>query len=97
MTVPCPVFGFHVELTLAFGLSERTVGDLWRDFRKVLVESRGLTSERQASGEHWSITLRGEAGQATDADREAVVSWAADRSEVESIDVGPLVDLAEVG
>ena len=97
MSAPCPVFGFHVELTLAFGLSERTVGDLWRDFRRNIVEGRGLVCEREAAGEQWSMTLRGEASQATDSDREAVTQWAAGRSEIQSLEIGPLVDLAEVG
>lgn len=97
MSAPCPVFGFRVELTLAVGLSERTVGDLWRDFRRSIVEARALTCEREASGDHWSMTLRSEASQATDADREAVSEWGSGRTEIEGLEVGPLVDLAEVG
>ena len=97
MSAPCPVFGFRVELTLALGLSERTVGDLWRDFRRSIVDARGLTCEREASGDHWSMTLRSEASQATDTDREAVTGWGAGRSEIESLEIGPLVDLAAVG
>ena len=95
MSVPCPVFGFHVELTLTIGLSERTVGELWRAFRRDIVEARGLVCEREAGGERWSMTLRSEASQATDSDREAVTRWATDRNEVDTLDVGPLVDLAE--
>lgn len=95
MSVPCPVFGFRVELTLAIGLSERTVGELWRNFRREIVESRGLTCDRDASGDRWSMTLRSEASQATDSDREAITRWGAGRREIESLDVGPLVDLAE--
>ena len=86
-----------MELSLAFGLSERTVGDLWRDFRRSFVEARGLICERHASGDHWSMTLRSEASQATDADREAVTEWGTGRSEIESLEIGPLVDLAAVG
>ena len=97
MSAPCPVFGFRVELTLAFGLSERTVGDLWRDFRRSIVEGRGLRCEREASGDHWSMTLRSEAGQATDGDREAITEWGAGRREIDSLEVGPLLDLAQVG
>lgn len=97
MSAPCPVFGFRVELNLAFGLSERTVGDLWRDFRRTIVETRGLTCERDAAGERWSMTLRSEASQATDGDREAITRWAAGRAEIESLAIGPLIDLAEAG
>lgn len=97
MSAPCPVFGFRVELNLAFGLSERTVGDLWRDFRRSIVETRGLACERDAAGERWSMTLRSEASQATDGDREAITRWAAGRAEIESLDIGPLIDLAEAG
>ena len=97
MSAPCPVFGFRVELMLAFGLSERTVGELWRDFRRSVVEARGLACERDAVGERWSMTLRSEASQATDGDREALTQWAAGRAEIESLEIGPLVDLANVG
>lgn len=96
MSAPCPVFGFRVELTLTFGLSERTVGELWRDFRRSIVEDRALTCEREAGADRWVMTLRSEASQATDSDREAVRHWGADRREIESLDVGPLVDLAAV-
>ena len=35
--------------------------------------------------------------EATDGDREAVTRWGTGRREIASLDVGPLVDLAEVG
>jgi uncharacterized protein YggL (DUF469 family) len=97
MSAPCPIFGFRVELRLALGLSERTLGDLWRDFRRSIVDARGLDCAREASGDSWSIVLRSEASQATDGDREAVRQWAEGRSEIDSLEIGPLLDLAEVG
>lgn len=97
MAAPCPIFGFRVELTLALGLSERTVGELWRDFRRGIVEARGLTCEREVGGDRWRMILRSEASQATDGDREAVREWGAGRRAIESLEIGPLVDLAGVG
>jgi uncharacterized protein YggL (DUF469 family) len=97
MSVPCPIFGFRIELALTFGLSERSIGELWRDFRRDVVVARGLVCERDVLGEHWSMLIRSEASQATDGDREAVTQWGAGRREIASLDVGPLVDLAEVG
>jgi uncharacterized protein YggL (DUF469 family) len=97
MSAPCPVFGFRIELALTFGLSEQSIGGLWRDFRRDVVVARGLSCERQVRGEHWSMIIRSEATQATDADREAVTRWGTGRREIASLEVGRLVDLAEVG
>ena len=97
MSAPCPIFGFRIELALTYGLSERSIGELWRDFRRDVVVARGLTCEREVRGEHWSMIIRSEASQATDGDREAIAQWGTGRREIASLDVGPLVDLAEVG
>jgi uncharacterized protein YggL (DUF469 family) len=96
MSAACPIFGFRIELALTFGLSERSIGELWRDFRRDVLVARGLTCEREVRGEHWSMSIRSEASQATDSDREAVTQWGTGRREIASLDVGALVDLAEV-
>jgi hypothetical protein len=41
-----------------------------------------------------SHVVRSEAGEATNADREAVLDWARAHDLIFSIDVGPLIDLA---
>jgi uncharacterized protein YggL (DUF469 family) len=97
VSAACPKFGFRVQVSMAFGLSERTIGELWSAFRRDVVDARGLVCERLVDADRWSMTLRSEASQATDGDREAVSEWGGGRSEIEALDVGPLVDLAEVG
>lgn len=89
----CPELGFRVELALTIGLSERTIGELWRDFRRDVIEARGLTCERHVKGEHWSMVIRSQASQAMDTDRDALREWAGDRGEIASVQVAPIVDL----
>lgn len=96
MSGACPVFGFRVELALAIGLSERTIGELWRGFRRDVIDARGLTCERHVKGEEWSMLIRSQASQAMDTDRDAVGEWASARSEIASLHVGPVVDLTAV-
>jgi uncharacterized protein YggL (DUF469 family) len=92
----CPELGFRVELALAIGLSERTIGELWRDFRREVIEARGLACERRVKGEHWSMVIRSQASQALDTDRDALREWAGGRGEIASLQVDPIVDLTAV-
>jgi uncharacterized protein YggL (DUF469 family) len=93
VSAPCPVFGFEVVLHLAPGVSESAARTLWREFVADVIEPRGLLCEGGTAAGRWSHVVHGEAGQATDADREAVAAWAESRREIASVDVGPLVDL----
>ena len=94
MSTPCPVFGFTVEFEMATTLTSDLLRVLRAAFLEEIMEPRGLTYAER-SGEHgWSIVVRSEASQATDADRQAVEAWARARREVIAITVGPLLDLA---
>ena len=93
MSAPCPLFGFEVVLHLAPGVSEAAARALWEAFVAGPVEGRGLVCDGGWNAGRWSHRVHGEAGQATHADREAIVAWAESRREIASVEVGPLVDL----
>jgi uncharacterized protein YggL (DUF469 family) len=94
MSAPCPVYGFSVVFQLAPGLSEAAVRTLWDDFIRDPIEGRGLVCEGRGAPRRWPHVVHSEAGQATDADRDALIAWAATRPEIVGSEVGPLVDLA---
>lgn len=93
MSAACPVFGFEVVFHLAPGLSEAAAAALWSDFTSGPIERRGLVCAEGSAAGRWSHVVHGEAGQATDADREVVAAWADSRPEIAAADVGPLVDV----
>lgn len=93
MTAACPRFGFTVEITLAPGVSEPEAATLRQQF-SALLDASGMThagSERAV----WRYVVSRDAGQATNADREAVAAWAARRSSIASCRVGELIDLRD--
>lgn len=92
VSAPCPIFGFVVSFQAAAQLPEEQRLSLWHDFIR-MIEGRGLCCDQGAAGAMSSHVVRGEAGQATDADREAVLDWARAHDLIFSIDVGPLIDL----
>lgn len=94
MSAPCPVFGFEVILHVVPGLSEGAAHALWADFVASAIEGRGLVCEGGVGTGRWSHVVHGEAGQATDADREAIAAWAAGRAEIAGVELGPLVDVS---
>ena len=96
MSAACPVFGFEVVLHLVSGLSAEAAGALWDDFVTDPIEGRGLVCGGGTSAGRWSHVVHGEASQATDADREAVIAWAGSRPEIAAADVGPLVDVTSL-
>lgn len=91
MSAPCPIFGFLVECDIG-----TITADQMRELRAVLlrevVEPRGLTYHERSGGHDWSFVVQSDAGQATDADRQAVETWAQLRREIISVNVGPLLD-----
>ena len=95
MSAPCPIFGFEVVFQLSPGVSEATADALRDDFISGPIEGRGLVCGGGMAGGRWSHVVRGEAGQATDADRQALVAWAESRPEIATVEVGQLVDLNE--
>lgn len=92
----CPVFGFEVVLHLAPGVGESAARALWEAFVAGPIAGRGLLCTPGGTGDRWTHLVHGEAGQATDADREAVAAWAASRPEVARLDVGPLTDVGSL-
>ena len=93
MSAPCPVFGFLVSIEIG-AIAAGQVRELKAAFLHELVEPRGLTYSDRPDVRAWTFVVRSEAGQATDADRLAVETWARRRSEIVSVSVGPLLDFA---
>jgi len=93
VSAPCPIFGFAVSFQAAAQLPDEQRLSLWDDFLR-MIEGRGLSCDQGAAGAMSSHVVQSEAGQATDADREAVLAWARAHNLIYSIDVGPLIDLA---
>ncbi|MGE5102349.1 MAG: 50S ribosome-binding protein YggL [Deltaproteobacteria bacterium] len=94
MSAPCPVFGFLVELQVAAALTSSQMRELRTAFLTRVIEPRGLTYNERSGGHDWSFVVQSEAGQATDADRQAVQAWAREQREVAATKVGPLLDFA---
>ena len=93
MSAPCPVFGFEIVLHVAPALDEAAALALWDDFITGPIEARGLVCAGAGGVDRWSQVVHSDAGQATDADREAVAAWAAARPEIRRAEIGPLVDV----
>lgn len=95
MTTPCPDLGFVVRVQLAPGADARALS---RELGAV-VESRGLTyrvvgdARLDWVASEWVVS--GDAGQATEPDRRAVIDWLTARvgTDVARHEVGPLIDL----
>jgi len=93
MTAACPHFGFTVDITLAPGLSEAEAVKLRQQFLSTL-DASGMThatSERAM----WRYVVSRDAGQATNADREAIAAWAAAHAVIASCRIGDLIDLRD--
>jgi uncharacterized protein YggL (DUF469 family) len=96
MSAPCPVFGFLERIEISANAADR-MRELQDAFLREVVEARGLTYSDRPDVHAWTFVIRSEAGQATDADRLAVETWAQRRSEITSVSVGPLLDFASAG
>lgn len=98
MTAPCPDFGFLLELDLGGGVTDAHAAELRTRFDALLRE-RGLSCEGSMGGvlgdASWLLVVRGEASQATDADRAEVERWARSQPEVVGLRIGELMDLRE--
>lgn len=93
MSAPCPRFGFELRLRAAAPLTPESREAPWRAFIGA-VEARGLVAGGGAHGE-WLRLIHREGGQAVEADRAALLAWAASRPELANASAGPLVDLSE--
>jgi uncharacterized protein YggL (DUF469 family) len=80
--------GFKVSFELPPELGEHQMIDFWDAFILEAIERNGLAYGGGTSG---FATSWGR-GSATEAHRETVRSWLSSRAEVQSVDVGPLVD-----
>jgi uncharacterized protein len=94
VSAPCPVLGFLVEWEFAEALGSDQARDVHLAFIRDVIEPRGLECEERSSGCRSSFVVRGEASQATDADRAAVEAWTRARPEIASARIGPLLDFA---
>ncbi|HEY0971405.1 MAG TPA: 50S ribosome-binding protein YggL [Gemmatimonadales bacterium] len=93
MSGACPELGFDVRIRPHDRVAGEAGDALLRDLLDGLVEERGLVAEVRGRGA-WLVTVTRDAGQATEADREAISAWAAGRREIARCEVGPLVDLS---
>jgi Uncharacterized protein conserved in bacteria len=93
MSAPCPVFGFLVRIEID-AVATRRVSELHAALLNEVVEPRGLTCSERTDARRWAFVVRSEAGQATDADRLAVETWAQAQPEIVSVSVGTLLDFA---
>jgi len=92
MSASCPTYGFVVDVQLAPHVNAVAQVALWNSFCHAL-DARGLvcTGVKRAG---WPTTVRSEASQATDADRQALHQWAAAHDIIVGIEIGQLVDLS---
>jgi uncharacterized protein YggL (DUF469 family) len=92
----CPVYGFVVAIEVRGDVDDAAKAALWTSFIREAIEARGLTCAGGNNRAIWSPVVSSEAGQATDADRQAVLAWTRARPEVVSVTVGPLIDLESI-
>lgn len=89
MSAPCPTFGFVARFEVGANTDRALLMDR---FIREAVEARGLACVDVDAGRA-EYVIAGEGVQATDADRDVVVSWLASRKELASFSVGPLTDV----
>ena len=87
MSAACPRFGFLLRLVPAPGAD----ADALRAALDAALGALGLEAEGARPA---ALVVTREGAQAIDADREAVLAWAAARDDVARCEAGPLVDLS---
>lgn len=90
MSAPCPDFGFRVSV--------RVPGHAVRQLLEAMdawLAARGLLASLSRHGGTLTWMVSSEAGQATEADRAAVVEWAREHGVLAESDIGPLGDLRD--
>lgn len=93
MSGACPELGFDVRIHPHAWVTAEGARALLHALVAGPVEGRGLVAEA-AGGADRLVTITRDAGQATEADREAIAHWAAAQREIARCEVGPLVDLS---
>jgi YggL 50S ribosome-binding protein len=91
MSAACPRYGFELRLRVEPGLDLATRESL-ADALEDALDARGLAAERVGE-DVWTLVVTRDGSQAIDADREALLAWAATRDEIVDVEAGPLVDL----
>jgi hypothetical protein len=94
MSNACPQFGFTVEFDLVPDLAWDESRRL-RDALMTFAAARGLVCDDRGSPPRWSLVVRSESSQATDADRRSIADWASTRREITATRLGLLVDLQD--
>jgi uncharacterized protein YggL (DUF469 family) len=92
MTLPCPIYGFVVAVRLHAPEDSAVDQRVRRSFSELL-DRRGLVADDRRHVDSWVCAVRSEASQATDADRDAIIAWAAAQPEIAVLEAGPLADL----
>ncbi|HEY9226339.1 MAG TPA: 50S ribosome-binding protein YggL [Gemmatimonadaceae bacterium] len=95
MSAPCPLFGFVVSIRLRPETTELDA-DLLADQLIDLLEANSLTTEGGGLDRHLEFVVNREGAQATQSDRELILTWAERWREKAAIAVGDLVDRNEV-
>ena len=85
MSPACPVFGFLLHVRPRPGVDTSELAHQLAEFL--------ATKALVATGDIPTLLVSGESMQATDADREAVREWLAERSGIVHAAVGPLGDV----
>ena len=97
MSAPCPLFGFRVLISLSQQGSDANVATIADDLARLL-EANDLIAERRRGrdgGLEYVVTREG--SQATDTDRTLIRAWAERWLTRATVQIGDLIDLAEVG
>jgi uncharacterized protein YggL (DUF469 family) len=91
VSAPCPVFGFRVQITLpptAADDSSRAIADSLFE----ILDANGLV--KVGGGNRLiELTVNRQGAQATDADRQLVIDWAAQWTHTADVRVSDLIDL----
>jgi uncharacterized protein YggL (DUF469 family) len=93
MSAPCPAYGVMVRIALHASATSAQSTALVDDLADT-VEASGLMMGG-GGDRRLEFAINREGDQATNADRERIVAWAARWSTVAAIDVSDLVDLNE--
>ncbi len=91
MSAACPEYAFQVEL---LPVSD-DVTPAWGVALRNMLESRGLSVGHEYHLHRRLIVVR-DGGQAVEADRVALMEWAAEHTGYGSVRVGPIIDLLEL-
>jgi len=93
MSAPCPTLGFRLAFTIAARVDETRRAMVRGAFLETL-DAYGLVGEA-TDGEAFAYIITGDGTQATESDRERVLTWLDEQPEIASRRAGPLTDVKE--